>query len=134
MRLGPARSPSPREDRSLQLSRDRRAAPALRALYPTVERLRLELRFEGGAANTPVPQTHVLHPPARAYFAIPCPYADCDGRFDLTAAVHVAVEQASGRTQGILECAGFRAYDLTSKRPCRLRLHFTITVTPPAIA
>jgi hypothetical protein len=116
----------------LQLSRDRRAAPALRALFPGVERLRLELSFEGAAMNTPVPQTHVLHPPARAYFAIPCPYADCDGRFDLTTAVHLAVEQPSGRTEGVMECAGLRAYDLASKRPCRLQLHFTVSVTPPS--
>jgi hypothetical protein len=133
MKLGPARGSTPREDRSFQLRRDRGAAPALRVMFPTVERLCLELRFESAAVNTPVPQTHVLHPPARAYFAFPCPYADCDGRFDLTTAVHLAVERPSGRTEGLLECTGSRACGLASKRPCQLHLHFTVTATlPPA--
>lgn len=133
MRLGHARGAATRQDRSLQLHRDREAAPKLRAMFPEVEQLRIELSFEGGAASTPVPQSHVLHPPARAYFSFPCPYADCDGRFELTAAVHEAVEKPAHRVEGELECAGSRAFDSASKRPCQLRLHFTLTAKcPPA--
>jgi hypothetical protein len=96
-------------------------------MFPAVEQLRFELTFKGGTVSTPVPQSHVLHPPARAYFSFPCPYADCDGRFELAAAVHAAVEDPSHRIEGVLECAGSRASDFASKPPCQLRLHFTLT-------
>jgi hypothetical protein len=102
-------------------------------MFPAVEQLRFELSFEGGAATTPVPQSHVLHPPARAFFSFRCPYADCDGRFDLAAAVHAALEDPSHRTEGVLECAGSRASDFAAKPACQLRLHFTLTaVCSPA--
>lgn len=126
MMLGHARGATTRQDRSSQLRRDRQAAPKLREILPAVEQLRFELSFEGGA-NTPVPQSHALHPPARAYFSFPCPYADCDGRFELGAFVHAAVEDPSHRIEGMLECAGLRASDFASKPPCQLRLHFTLT-------
>ena len=133
MRLGQARGAPTRQDRSSQLRRDQESAPKLRTMFPAVEQLRFELSFEGSAVTTPVPQSHVLHPPARAYFSFPCPYADCDGRFELAAAVHAAVEDPSHRVQGVLECAGSRASDLASKPPCHLRLHFTLTaVCSPA--
>jgi hypothetical protein len=133
MRLGPGRGAAMRQDRFFQLHCERAAAPKLRAMFPAVEQLRFELSFEGGGTSTPVPQSHVLHPPARAYFSFPCPYGDCDGRFELTAAVHAAVEDPSHRIEGMLECAGLRARDFASKRPCQLRLHFTLTaMCPPA--
>src|SRR5487761_742777 len=132
MRLSQARGAVTRQDRSSRLHRDREAAPKLRTMFPSVEQLRFELKFEGGTA-TPVPQSHVLHPPARAYFSFPCPYGDCDGRFELGAAVHAAVEDPSHRIEGVLDCAGLRASDFASKPPCRLRLHFTLTAvcSPP---
>lgn len=133
MRLGHARGASTRQDRSSRLRRDQEAAPKLRAMFPTVEQLRFELSFESRAVTTPVPQSHVLHPPARAYFSFPCPYADCDGRFELAAAVQAAVDDPSHRIEGELECAGSRASDFASKPPCQLRLHFTLTaVCSPA--
>jgi len=133
VRLGQARGAVTRQDRSSQLHRDREAAPKLRTMFPVVEQLHVELSFEGGGAATPVPQSYVLHPPARAYFSFPCPYADCDGRFELTAAVQAAVQAPSLRTEGALECAGSRVSDFRSKPLCRLRVHFTIKVVcaPP---
>jgi hypothetical protein len=102
-------------------------------MFPVVEQLRFELSFEGGGAATPVPQSHFLHPPARAYFTFPCPYSDCDGRFELTAAVHAAVEDPAHRIEGVLECAGSRVSDFRSKPHCQLRLCFTLTaVCSPA--
>lgn len=133
MRIGQARGAATRQDRFTRLRRDREAAPKLRTMFPAVEQLRFELGFEGGSAATPVPQSHVLHPPARAYFTFPCPYADCDGQFDLTAAVHAAVEDQSHRIEGVLECAGSRVSEFRSKPLCQLRLCFTVTAacSPP---
>lgn len=127
MRLGQARGAATRQDRHSRLRRDRDAAPKLRVIFPVVEQLRFELSFEGGGAATPVAQSHVLHPPARAYFSFPCPYADCDGQFELAAAVHTAIEDPAHRIEGVLECAGSRVSDFRSKPLCQLRLHFTLT-------
>jgi hypothetical protein len=127
MKLGNARGAATRQDRFTQLRRDREAAPKLRAMFPAVEQLCFELSFDGGGTATPVPQSHVLHPPARAYFSFPCPYSDCDGRFELATAVQAAVEGPSHRIEGELECAGSRASDFASKPRCQLRIHFTLT-------
>lgn len=133
MRLGHARGATARQERSAQLRRDQAAAPKVRAMFPAVEQLRFELTFEGGDGTTPVPQSHVLHPPARAYFSFPCPYADCDGRFELAAAVQAAVADPSHRIDGVLDCAGSRARDFLPKPACRLRLRFRLTaVCSPA--
>ena len=85
------------------------------------------MQFEGTAANLPTPQSHVLYPPARAYFAFPCPHADCDGEFDLTATVNAAVLARSLRTEGVLQCSGSRIGSQASKQPCLLRLLHRIT-------
>ena len=133
MRLDHGRSAATRQDRASQLRRDQEAAPKLRTMFPAVDQLRIELSFEGGGATTPVPQSRILHPPARAHFSFPCPYGDCDGRFELAAAVYAAVESPSHQIDGVLECPGSRAADLASKSPCGLRLRFTLTAvcSPP---
>ncbi len=129
MRLSPGQSGATSGDRLFLLRRDRAAAPAMRALFPSIAQLRLELRFEGTAANIPVPQTHILHPAARAYFVFLCPYADCNGRFDLAAIVNAAVEDSLSRVEGLLECEGTRVGGHASRRLCHLHLHYVITST-----
>ncbi len=133
MRLGCSRDAAIRQARYSQLHRDREAAPKLRTMFPVVEQLRVELSFEGDGAVTPVPQSYVLHPPACAYFSFPCPYGDCDGRFELTAAVHAVVEDSSHLIEGVLDCAGSRVSAFRFKPLCLLRLCFTLTaVCSPA--
>ena len=129
MKLASLSAAAARQERTDKLRRERAAALALRAVFPAVSQLRLELKFEGATANTPASQSHVLHPPARAFFTFPCPYADCNGRFDLTGAVNAALEDEAHETEGVLECAGVRARDYASKQPCRLHLVYRVTVT-----
>jgi hypothetical protein len=129
MRLSPSQSAGAPRDRAFLLRRDRAAAPVIRAVFPTIEQLRLELRFEGSTASIPVPQTHVLHPPARAYFVFRCPYADCDGQFDLAAAISATLEVSSRHTEGVLACGGMRVCNHASRRPCQLQLHYAVTAT-----
>jgi len=93
-----------RRERMEQFRRDRATAPVLRATFPTVEQLRIELKFEAPSSNAPTAQSHVLYPPARAYFEYPCPYRDCDGHFDLGSAVRAALCDAKHRAEGVLEC------------------------------
>lgn len=118
---------SPAAVRQARLRRDRAAALALRVAFPEVEQLHLDLRFDGATATTPASQSHVLHPPARAYFEFPCPYANCDGQFNLSNAVQAAMADPAHHAQGVLECVGVRARDFASKQPCQLHLIYTIT-------
>jgi hypothetical protein len=127
MKLALVSAAAARQERRERLRRDRAAALTLRAVFPAVAQLRLELVFESTASSTPARQSHVLHPPARAFFEFPCPYADCDGQFDLTGAVNAAMADPNLRAEGMLECVGRRARDLGSKQACQLRLIYTVT-------
>jgi len=118
-----------RQERIDRLRRNRAAAVALRVAFPAVQHLRLELKFESSSAKAPTLQSHILHPPAQAFFDFPCPYADCDGHFDLTGAVNVALADPSNRAAGVLECPGVRPWDWASKRPCQLHLIYRVTAT-----
>ena len=127
MKLAP--SPATRQERMDQFRRDRATAPILRATFPTVEELRVELKFEASNSSAPTPQSHVLYPPARAYFEYPCPYWDCDGHFDLGSAVRAALADGTHRAEGVLECQGSRIGDHASRRACLLRLFYEVTAT-----
>jgi hypothetical protein len=118
-----------RQERMDQFRRDRATAPVLRATFPTVEQLRVELKFEAPGPSTPTSQSHVLYPPARAFFEYPCPYWDCDGQFDLGGAVRAAVADATHRAEGVLECQGSRIGDRGSRHSCLLRLLYEVTAT-----
>ena len=118
-----------RQERMDQFRRDRATAPVLRATFPMVEQLRIELKFEAPSSSAPTPQSHVLYPPARAFFEYPCPYWDCDGQFDLGGAVRAALADATHRAEGVVECQGSRIGDRASKRPCLLRLSYEVSAT-----
>jgi len=117
-----------------RLRRERAAALALRELYPAVRQLRLDLVFQGATANNPAPQSHTLHAPARAFFEFPCPYADCDGHFDLGAAVKAAVSDPTRHAAGELRCSGMRAVRVGGKESCQLLLGYDVTATYEANA
>ena len=129
-----AASAATRQGRMDQLRRDRATAQVLRTAFPALEHLRIELRFHGPTANAPTPQSHVLYPPARAFFEYSCPYSDCDGQFDLGGAVKAALADVTNRAQGVLECHGSRGRDPASRRPCQLRLTYEVAATyrPPS--
>ncbi|MGH8211552.1 MAG: hypothetical protein ACREU6_18540 [Steroidobacteraceae bacterium] len=129
MRLARAGKDAAGKDRTERLRRERAAALVLRAAFPTVEQLCLELKFESTSSSTPAFQSHQLHPPARAFFEFPCPYADCDGHYDLAGAVAAALADPARRSEGMLECPGVRAGERTTKQPCRLQLKYVVTAT-----
>jgi hypothetical protein len=124
-----ASSAATRQERMDQFRRDRAAAPVLGAAFPTVEQVRIELKFEGPSSSTPTPQSHLLYPPARAFFEYLCPYWDCDGQFDLGVTVRATLADATHRAEGVLECQGSRIGDHGSRRPCLLRLSYEVTAT-----
>ena len=106
--------------------RDRAAAPTLRSTFPGVARIRVELTFRDAAALSPGAQCHAVYPAARAFFEFLCPHADCDGTFDLTAAVHSMMTDASARADGALHCKGVRPYPGMTKGPCGVSVRYTI--------
>jgi hypothetical protein len=112
-----------------RLRRDRAAAPQLRVAFPAVQQLRLELKFEGTTTNIPASQSHVLHPPARAFFELPCPYADCDGQFDLTSVVNLLLTDRLSKAEGTLQCQGHRPDRRATRTSCQLHLNYELTVT-----
>jgi hypothetical protein len=118
-----------RQGRREQLRRNRARALALREVFPAVQQLRLELLFRGPGSTTPAMQSHTLHTAARAFFEFPCPYADCDGQFDLSPAVKGALADAAHRATGELECSGKRAVRIGASELCGLRLNYTVTAT-----
>jgi len=127
MRFAP--SVATRQERMDQLRRDRATASVLRVAFPAVQQLRIELKFAGPGSSVPTPQSHVLYPPARAFFEYPCPYSDCDGQFDLAGAVKAALTDPAHRVEGVLTCQGSRGHERTSKLPCQLQLVYEVTAT-----
>lgn len=128
MKLASKPDPSRREHAD-RLRREHAAAPALRVAFPDVQQLRLELTFDVTDSSAPVPQSHLLYAAARAFFQYPCPCANCDGGFDLTAAVKAALANKSGRSRGELECPGQRPERHGSRRLCKLRLRYSVAAT-----
>ncbi len=129
VRLNPSSAAAARQERDERLRRDRATAQALRSAFPKIQQLRVDMRFEGSGANIPMPQSHLLYPPARAFFIFPCPYADCDGQFDLVAAVNAALADPSHLLEDVLECPGTRVGARASRHPCSLHLLLRITAT-----
>lgn len=125
MKLAPISSAALGERRMDQLRRDRAGSQVMRAAFPSVQTLRLELTFGGSQPNMPTPQLHLLYPPARAFFVYPCPYPGCDGHFDLSAAARCAIASAH-LSEGTLECGGSRPLDRTSRQSCLLQLRYHV--------
>jgi hypothetical protein len=103
--------------------RDRAAAPLLRTRYPQLGSVQLDFEFSDRTEFLPSPQVTVFHPPARAYFCFACPYSDCDGEFNLTDAVDVAVNADGARGDGQVRCAGKR----NGGASCTLCLEYSIS-------
>jgi hypothetical protein len=118
-----------RQERRERLRKSRATALALREVFPAVQQLRLDLLFRSPGPSTPAMQSHTLHAAARAFFEFPCPYADCDGQFDLSTAVKAALADPTHRTTGELECAGKRVVRMGASELCRLHLDYTVTAS-----
>jgi hypothetical protein len=107
--------------------RNRLAAKELRVQFPQFATVRVDLVFTDEASQPPAPQSIVLHPPARAYFVYPCPYASCSGELDLAANVDHIAEQGKARTAGNTRCNGER-HGRQGKAPCDLKIEYSIAV------
>jgi len=120
----------PEAARNLRIEKQRRnrlAAKELRVQYPQFATLRVDLVFDDEVTQPPAPQSIVLHPPARAYFVYPCPYASCNGELDLAANVDHIAEHGKVRAAGHATCNGER-HGGQGKAPCALHIEYSIAV------
>lgn len=110
--------------------RNRMAAKELRVQFPQFATVRVDFSFSESEEDSqpPAPQSIVLHPPARAYFVYPCPYASCTGELDLAANVDHIAEQGRVRVAGHATCKGERQRRL-GKAPCDLHIEYSIAVS-----
>ena len=116
---------------------ERMRAARLRALFPQIEQLRIDLVFsDPNARSPPSPQRHTLYSSAPAFFRFACPCADCDGDFDLTAAVTSLITNPPERTRadtldGHLSCQGLRFRDhAVYQTSCPMQLSFQLHFEP----
>ncbi len=131
MRRSHARPGTPgasRKERIEQSLRARATSDTVRTAFPAVEHIRLTLTFIETTEPAPAPQTLVLHPPAQAYFAFPCPWSDCDGQFDLGTMARDAIERRKTTLDGSLVCDGQRARNRSARLPCGLRVNYSLGV------
>jgi hypothetical protein len=105
--------------------RARATTPTLRSSYPQFASLRIDFEFSDRGRFTPAPISNVMHPPANAFFHFPCPYADCDGEFDLTASVAELANDPNCHRAGQLNCTGHRIGD-AGHIDCKLTLDYRI--------
>lgn len=113
-------------NRAERMRSSRASALALRAAYPGVQQLRLELSFCGASTHEPAAQSHLLYPAARAFFEFPCPHSGCDGQFDLSAVVARAVADEGDGAAGTMTCTGSRPHPHNSRQPCGLRMSYSV--------
>lgn len=129
MRIVSRTTRSVADRRHEQSLRRRAAAGSLVQSYPALESLRIQLHFVPASGVAPAAQVHALYPSAPAYFEFPCPYGDCDGRYDLGAAAVPLLRGSGHHAEGTLHCAGTRAAGGETRRPCRLRADFWMAAT-----
>jgi hypothetical protein len=132
LKLASRKIASPVEQRRDQRQHDRERAPSLRQLFPQLGLIRLELTFADATRPAPSSQTHTYYAAARAFFRFACPCYDCDGEFDMSAAVRELAAAAGPRlrqVRGTLHCQGIRARDRASGARCPIELQYDIGTT-----
>jgi hypothetical protein len=127
MRILPNKKLSIFREREERLRKGHAAAHTLRNAFPTATHVTVQLRFLPAAAPPHAEQSFVLYPGARAFFAYPCPYGDCNGIYDLRAEAVRALGGEKSRVAGTLECGGVRCKDGLLRQPCGLRVSYTIS-------
>ena len=108
MRLSSTTRAQGREAMRERQRRGRTVTPAMRVHYPGLSSLQIDFDFSDQGDLIPSPQVRVFHPPAQAYFCFACPYSDCDGEFDLTRTVDLAVSSGEPQSSGQVRCVGTR--------------------------
>jgi hypothetical protein len=105
----------------------RAAAQPLRVVSPSAASISIQLRFAPGSEPLHAAQSFVLYPAAKAFFAYPCPYGDCDGIYDLAAEANRALSGEKSRVSGVSQCTGTRCGADLQRHTCGLRMTYAIS-------
>jgi hypothetical protein len=129
------RTVSAGEERRNSRLRDRDRSQTLRAAFPKVDQIRVELTFSDPLHAAPSPQSFSFFPSARAFFRFACPCLDCDGEFDVgerVAKLATGPGRASRTTTAQQTCPGVRARDRINGNRCPITLDCKIILTATA--
>ncbi len=102
---------------------------ALRALFPDVEELTIELDFVPESGWSPSHQRRILRPAARASFRYPCPFPGCSGWFDLDEPTQALLQSHENSLVSELYCTGVRPRDRTIGKPCQAHVKYRVVAT-----
>jgi len=102
-------------------------APLLRASFPDVRELRIELQFEEEWQWAPSTQVHVMHPPARLALRYACPFPGCTGQFDLEEAVTRLLKDSAKSFSAEMRCIGVRPQKGGTNATCSGNMSLRVT-------
>jgi len=108
------------------MRKDALATPAVRAVFPEVEELRVELEFLPEPGWSPSHQLRILRPAAQASFRYPCAFAGCSGSFELSEEIRQLVERRKDLVVANLGCAGVRPNDRATGKTCDAQVRYVI--------
>ena len=126
MRSALQKKPNGHAARAERLRAGRAASQLLRSVSPGTERMDVQLHFLSTEQPQHAAQSFSLYPGARAYFAFPCPFGDCDGIYDLAPAAAPVLSGKVSKKAGELECTGSRSRDGQRGQPCALHMRYTL--------
>jgi len=102
---------------------------ALRALFPDVEELTIELEFAHEFGWSPSNQLRILRPAALASFRYPCPFPGCSGWLDLDEPTQALLQNHEKSLVAELYCTGVRPKDRPIGKTCNVHVRYRIVAT-----
>ncbi|MEO6080682.1 MAG: hypothetical protein ABIQ86_13025 [Steroidobacteraceae bacterium] len=128
MRLSRGKKKTARPGKDGELERSRAIAPTLEAVCPNARLVRVQLDFICENLPHHAQQAYLLHPPAKAHFAYPCPFGDCTGIFHLEESIGRMLTDTTTTDAGSLTCIGLRARQGVPGQPCEQVMDYTVAV------
>jgi hypothetical protein len=134
VKISPRKAANAAAQRRIDLQVERAKTSTVRDAFPDIGVIQIHLGFSE-SHPPPSPQTHSLYPAAIAFFRFACPCVDCDGEFDLAAAVAelasagAPAKRAGRSVTGRSHCAGVHWRESNHSEPCRIELNYRVVVS-----
>jgi hypothetical protein len=102
----------------------------MRTAFPALPNLRIDLHFKDRPPRAPSTQSFTLYPAASAFFRFACPCTDCDGEYNLTAAVAALASAGNNKSvaRAHLRCQGVRLRAHDGGQPCVTELDYQLSI------
>jgi hypothetical protein len=97
-------------------------------VYPNARLVRVQIDFICESLPHHAQQAFLLHPPAKAHFAYPCPFGDCTGIYDLHETIGKMLAGAVTNDSGSRTCGGLRARQGVPGKPCEQVMNYAVSV------